>query len=194
MIIIANTAASLVPTKKMELFVWRPAKEKRTPANYATIICRQVDGKPEEPERTLLHSAQPTGWDWLPENLIYEQANGNVPLTRWLISTSHRYNEVIAYLENLGFTVKTLELLPEQYAFLFPERKPQPQKTSAYQRLRWLWKNHSDKLTTWEKEFVRSIGSKQKVNAHLSTAQSAALEKLFSKYKVPDDAYSSYKT
>jgi hypothetical protein len=64
-------------------------------------------------------------------------------------------------------------------------------KSSRHSKCRYLWKNYSVVFSPWERQFIKSIGELLAKSKPLSVKQSENIEKLFKKYKIPDDAVAS---
>lgn len=69
--------------------------------------------------------------------------------------------------------------------------KVTPRERDLYQRLRYAYKVNNTKMSDWEKTFCISIGEHLTDGKNLSMKQKEMVNKLFAKYKVPEDATAS---
>ncbi len=189
--------AALIPKHPKELvFVKAPAM--RGVSFYKDvdfIVPHQKNGEVDPEASKVLNTIKPTGWDWLPESLRWQQR----ALFVWGLSPYHRTAEVKEVLEKHGFKCEDRSISPELFQEFLDNVQPlksqkREQETdyaTLYPRTRFLWANHHEKFTPWENNFVLNIGKMLKANKPLSKPQLDSLMKVLQKYKVPADATAS---
>ena len=187
--------AALIPKHPNELvFVKAPATHGISfHKDVDFIIPHQKNGVVDPKASEVLSNIKPTGWDWLPESLRWQQR----ALFVWSLSPYHRSEEVKAALAKHGFKCIDKAVSPELFQeFLnnvqsVPSPKQEDNYSSLYQRTRFLWAKHNQEFTPWETNFVRNVGTLLKNNKTLSKAQTDSLLKVLRKYRVPNDAMAS---
>ena len=143
-------------------------------------------------EVRFMRQLRVTGWDWRPEALKEHRGSHTV----FCGSSSMYPEDVQSELTKAGFKVIQMIVGATVFKELMTFKgsssvAPKPlvvDSTEWHGRTRYLYKHNVAKFSAWELEFVKSIGLQLGQGKKVSPKQIMQLERLFTKYKVPQDA------
>ena len=133
----------------------------------------------------FLRSIKVRGWDYLPE-VLNDQRLGDLAV--FTPNSAQREQDVDAKILSGGYKLHHIEVSASYLQSLHVERKPEI-AVDFYGRVRYMWKHHYKKMSSWEANFTASVGKRLAGGKSLTSPQLSALITLLDKYEVPVDAH-----
>lgn len=179
---VPGTFFTFVPPKRYGLDFDGPPN-----GNLGIIPHQELGKNSKNADTKFLSDLTAIGWDWRAEHLRQHTYNGLLVFTT---RPQQRINEVEKKIVDSGYVVKRIVLTDSEFDNLVMPKLTDTEIKRLYLRSRFLWKNHSEKMTESEKEELKVIGALLKDEKQLNSDQRAWLDSRFSLFRVPLNATS----